>query len=65
MPSVGSGVKEVRLHIDGEHRIIYLAKFAEGVYVLHVFQKKTQKTPKKDLDLAKKRYSEIINGRRP
>ena len=63
MPSIGAGVREIRIHADGEHRIIYLAKFEEGVYILHVFQKKSQKTSKTDLDLAKSRFREVIQQR--
>jgi phage-related protein len=46
MPSIGSGVRETRIMHEGEYRVIYVAKFAEAVYVLHAFQKKTQKTRK-------------------
>ena len=63
MPGIGAGVREVRVHVNGEHRIIYLAKFEEGVYILHAFQKKTRKTAKKDLDIAKTRFSEVIQNR--
>lgn len=45
--------------MNGAFRIIYLAKFADAVYVLHCFQKKTQKTSKSDLDLATARYREL------
>ena len=55
MTSIGKGVKEIRIHSDGEFRVIYFAKFLEAVYVLHAFQKKSKKTPKKDIDLAKQR----------
>ncbi len=41
----------------------YVAKFDEAVYVLHAFQKKTQKTAKLDLDLARNRYQALINER--
>ena len=51
---VGAGVMEIRVHRPGEFRVIYVAKFAEAVYVLHAFGKKSQKTPKADLDLAKR-----------
>jgi phage-related protein len=44
MPSVGGGVREIRIHGDNEYRIIYLARLAEVVYVLHAFEKKMQKT---------------------
>ncbi len=63
MTSIGAGVREIRIHIDGEHRIIYLVKFEEGVYILHAFKKKTQKTAKKDLDIAKTRFREAIQHR--
>ena len=45
LPGVGAGAYELRLHVLGEWRVIYVAKFADAVYVLHAFQKKTQKTP--------------------
>jgi phage-related protein len=43
----------------GEWRVLYVAKFAEAVYVLHVFQKKTQKTRREDIELARTRYRQI------
>ena len=61
MPSVGSAAAEIRIWDEaGTFRVIYVAKFADAVYVLHCFQKKTQKTPKKDIDLATKRYKDLI-----
>jgi phage-related protein len=59
MVTVGPGAYEVRIHVEGEWRVIYVAKFADAVYVLHAFQKKTQKTPKADLDIAARRYRQI------
>ena len=59
MSAVGAGVREIRIHVLGEWRIIYVAKFAEAIYVLHVFQKKTQKTRRDDIDLAQSRYRSI------
>ena len=59
MNEVGAGVREIRIHVLGEWRILYVAKFAEAVYVLHVFQKKTQKTRSEDIELARKRYRQI------
>ena len=61
---VGAGVMEIRVHRPGEFRVIYVAKFAEAVYVLHAFGKKSQKTPKADLDLAKRRYAQMLALRR-
>jgi phage-related protein len=63
MPSVGVGVQEIRIHTDIEHRVLYVAKFAEAVYVLHAFEKRTRRTPQKDLDLARQRFRSLINQR--
>jgi phage-related protein len=61
MSDVGPGVREIRIREkDGAFRLIYIAEFAEAVYVLHCFQKKTQKTSRQDLSLAKRRYKELI-----
>lgn len=60
MPAVGAGAYEIRYRdATGAFRVIYVAKFADAVYVLHAFQKKTQKTAQYDLDLAAKRYKMI------
>ena len=57
MASLGPGACEIRVRDpNGAYRVIYVAKFAEAVYVLHAFHKKTQKTARADLDLAKQRY---------
>jgi phage-related protein len=61
MTTVGKGVLEVRIRDEsGAFRVIYTAKFADAIYVLHCFQKKTQKTSKTDLDLAAKRYGDLV-----
>jgi len=61
MMNIGQGVNEIRIRADdGQYRIIYVAKFADAVHVLHAFQKKAQRTAKVDLDLARKRYNEIV-----
>ena len=61
MPTIGSGVREIRIRdAAGAFRVIYVAKFADAIYVLHCFQKKTEKTSKADLDLASKRYRDLI-----
>jgi phage-related protein len=59
MQAVGPGVKEIRIHVLGEWRIIYVAKLRDAVYVLHAFQKKTQRTSRGDIDLARSRYKQI------
>jgi phage-related protein len=63
MNAVGAGVRELRIHVLGEWRVLYVAKFATAVYVLHAFQKKTQKTGREDIELARARYRQI--GDRP
>lgn len=61
MSTVGSGVREIRIRDDsGAFRVIYVAKLADAVYVLHCFQKKTQATAKRDLELAERRYRELM-----
>jgi len=64
MQSVGSGVREIRVHTQTEHRVCYVARFAEGIYVLHAFEKRMQKTPARDIDLARTRYRELLEHRR-
>ena len=63
MPSIGKGVEELRVWDDsGTYRVIYTARLADAVYVLHAFQKKTQTTAKRDVVLAPKRYTDLIRG---
>jgi len=59
MLAVGAGAYEIRVRVLGEWRIVYVAKFDDAVYVLHAFQKKTQKTRKTDIELAARRYRQI------
>jgi phage-related protein len=60
IPSIGPGVQEIRIHTDLEHRVFYIAKFSEGVYVLHAFENRTRKTLKRDLGLARDRLRALI-----
>lgn len=64
IPDVGAGVYEIRYRdsANGTFRVMYIAKFADAVYVLHAFQKKTQKTAKADIDLAANRYRKLIGA---
>ncbi|WP_297362137.1 type II toxin-antitoxin system RelE/ParE family toxin [Thauera sp.] len=63
MPSIGKGVEELRVWDDsGTYRVIYTARLADAVYVLHAFQKKTQAMAKRDVELARKRYTDLIRG---
>jgi phage-related protein len=64
MPSVGLGVNEIRVRAGNAYRLIYVARFSEGVYVLHAFEKKSRKTSKPDLELARKRFRTMVQERR-
>ena len=64
MPSVGLGVNEMRVRVGGAYRAIYIAKFAEAVYVLHAFQKKTRKTAAADIASARARFAMLVKERR-
>ena len=60
MPSVGAGVREIRLRdVRGAFRVVYVATFADAVHVLHAFPKKSQKTAQRDLDLAAARLRDL------
>ena len=63
MPSVGAGVAEIRVRIGREFRLLYVAKFAEAVYVLHAFEKKSQKTAQRELALATQRLATLRRER--
>lgn len=61
MNTVGQGVKEIRIRdSSGIFRVIYVAKFSDAIYVLHCFQKKTQKANKADIDLATRRNKDLV-----
>ena len=64
MKSLGDGVKEIRIRDEsGAFRVIYLAKLADAVFVLHCFQKKTKRTSPKDIELAHKRFKDLVKER--
>lgn len=64
MPSVGLGVSEIRVRAEGAYRVIYVAKFGESIYVLHAFEKKAQRTPRADIELARARFKALVNERK-
>ena len=65
MPTIGRGVEEIRIRDDaGNYRVIYTARLADAVYVLHAFQKKTQRTSQRDIEMAKVRFGEMMKDRR-
>jgi phage-related protein len=63
MPSLGAAVAEIRVHTELEHRVFYLAKFEEAIYVLHAFEKRTRKTRPADIELAKTRLAVVLRMR--
>nr|WP_298338934.1 type II toxin-antitoxin system RelE/ParE family toxin [Ferrimicrobium sp.] len=64
MPSVGKGVEEIRVRDDtGAYRVIYTARLIDRVVVLHVFAKKTQATSMRDIDVAKRRFNELMGDK--
>ncbi|OGT39992.1 MAG: hypothetical protein A3F12_02615 [Gammaproteobacteria bacterium RIFCSPHIGHO2_12_FULL_38_14] len=64
MPTVGVGCYELRLKIDRQYRVFYVAKFDEAIYVLHAFVKKTEQTSKLDIQLGATRYKALLSYRR-
>ena len=65
MPTIGKGVEEIRIRDDsGIYRVIYTARFADAVLVLHAFEKKTQRTSPRDIEIAKARFREAMRDRR-
>ena len=64
MPSVGPGVREIRVHTGLEHRVMYVARFTESVYVLHAFEKRTRKTAIRDVEVARQRFRALVGQRR-
>jgi phage-related protein len=65
MPDVGKGVEEIRIRDEsGIYRVMYTARLADAVYVLHAFQKKTMQTSKQDMDIARQRFKQLMRGER-
>ena len=61
MTSIGAGVAEIRVRSeDGAFRVIYVVKFAEAIFVLHCFQKKSQRTSREDVEVAARRYKQLV-----
>lgn len=63
MPEIGKGVEEIRIREEvGAFRVIYTARLPDAVYVLHAFQKKTQKMSKRDIEIARFRFNKLTRG---
>jgi phage-related protein len=64
MHPIGAGVEEIRISEgSGKYRVVYTARLAEAVYVIHAFQKKTRATSQRDIDIARERFRELMRGR--
>jgi phage-related protein len=65
MPDIGKGVEEIRVRDQsGIYRVIYTARLADAIYVLHAFQKKTMQTSNQDIEIARKRFKRLMRGER-
>jgi phage-related protein len=64
MSTIGTGVNELRIRAGGAFRVIYVARFAEAVYVLHAFEKKSRRTAPLDIELARSRFRNLIRTKR-
>lgn len=61
MTTIGRGVREIRItNRSGAFRVVYLAMFADGIHILHAFQKKSQTTARRDIDMVANRYAELM-----
>ena len=60
--SVGAGVVEIRIHVENEYRVLYLARHSEAIHVLHAFVKKKQATRKANIEIARKRFRELMQS---
>jgi len=63
MANVGTGVEEIRIGTGQEHRVFYVARFEELVYVLHAFEKRSRKTPARDIEVARDRLRQVLATR--
>jgi len=63
MATVGAGVYEIRIHTGLEHRVFYVAKYDDAVYVVHAFEKRTSQTREADIAVARKRLADLLRLR--
>jgi len=61
LTTIGQGVREIRVQHEGQYRVIYIVKYIEAIYVLHAFRKKTQKTSRQNIEIARARLKLIRN----
>lgn len=62
MPSVGRGVREIRIQVGQEFRVLYVTQFPDAIYVLHAFEKKSQKTSHHDIAIARARLASLTHS---
>ncbi len=63
MPSIGKGVEEMRIREEsGAYRVIYTARLTDAVYVIHAFRKKTRATSRRDIEIARERFQQLMRG---
>lgn len=60
MPAVGHGVYEIRVHLENEYRVLYVAPILDCVVVLHAFIKKTEETPQRDIKAARQELQKVL-----
>jgi phage-related protein len=63
MSIIGKGTQEIRIRTTDAYRVFYVAKFGEAIYILHAFQKKTQKTSRRNIEIGQQRYKQLIQQR--
>ena len=63
MTTVGPGVAEIRVSMAGQHRVFFVTRFHEAIYILHAFEKKSQATAKHDIDLGRARFQALLRER--
>jgi phage-related protein len=61
MPTVGVGVRELRIRSGREHRVFFVARFGEVIHVLHAFEKKSRRTSRSDLEIGQVRYRAVLS----
>jgi phage-related protein len=64
MKTIGLGVNEIRIKAKVGVRVIYVAKFGNAIYILHAFKKKSQKTAREDIEIAKARYQNLVKNKK-
>src|SRR5258708_7872884 len=60
LPTIGAGVREIRIReAFGAYRVVYIAGLGGAIHVLHAFEKKSEKTAQRELDLESERFAHL------